>query len=199
MLKQPKVTANANPEMLYAWAFPNPTTFSILPIRSLVKYYLSKSTFSVDPFARNNRWASITNDLSPDTSADFHLDALDFCKLIHIGALDTQAHPRPDLVLFDPPYSLEQCVRAYQSVGRTATMRDTQVFNRWTEHRKLISEFIAPGGIVISFGWNSRGMTATLGFEKIQVMVVCHGSAANDTLVTVDRKRIVTQGAMFQV
>ena len=48
--------------------------------------------------------------------------------------------------------------------------------------------FIIPGGIAISCGWNSIGMGKTHGFEIIEILLVCHGRAHNDTIVTVERK-----------
>ena len=47
------------------------------------------------------------------------------------------------------------------------------------------------GGIVISCGWNTQGMGKQNGFEIIEILLVCHGGAHNDTIVTVERK---TQG-----
>lgn len=64
-----------------AWAMPNSETFSIKPIGNFVKKYLSG--VSVDPFARNKNWFTYTNDLNPNTSAMFHMDAENF--LIYLG------------------------------------------------------------------------------------------------------------------
>lgn len=44
------------------------------------------------------------------------------------------------------------------------------------------------GGIVISFGWNSTGIGKKYGFEKIEILLVAHGSQHNDTIVVVERK-----------
>jgi hypothetical protein len=60
------------------WAMPSAETFSIPPIRDFVRKYLAGSTVSIDPFARNSRLATFTNDLCPDTEAQYHLDAEDF-------------------------------------------------------------------------------------------------------------------------
>jgi hypothetical protein len=46
---------------------------SRVEIGGFVKKYLIKVKVSVDPFARNNRWATYTNDLNPDTAAQTHL------------------------------------------------------------------------------------------------------------------------------
>lgn len=61
---------------------PNADTFSIPPIAGFVQKYLLKSTVSIDPFARNKRWATHTNDLNPETAAEHHMDAGDFLKLM---------------------------------------------------------------------------------------------------------------------
>lgn len=47
---------------------PTKDTFSCKPIGEFVKKYLSKSSSSVDPFARNNTWANYTNDINPNLS-----------------------------------------------------------------------------------------------------------------------------------
>lgn len=57
---------------------PNANTFDIPPIRDFVKYYLARASRSIDPFARNGSLADVTNDLNPDTSAMYHMDAEDF-------------------------------------------------------------------------------------------------------------------------
>lgn len=45
---------------------------------------------SVDPFARDNKHAQLTNDLNPATSAQCHMDAEDFCKQLHAGGVRVQ-------------------------------------------------------------------------------------------------------------
>lgn len=167
--------------MRRVWAMPSRNTFDILPIRALVKGYLNKSKVSVDPFSRNKRWATYTNDLNPNTASDSHLEAGDFLRGL------SQQGVEADLVLFDPPYSLEQCKRSYENVGRVVTMQDTQIWGRWTEHKELIGKLVSQG-IVISCGWNTAGMGLQNGFEIVEILTVCHGGAHNDTIVTVERK-----------
>ena len=45
------------------------------------------------------------------------------------------------------------------------------------------------GGIVLSCGWNSMGIGKTRGFEIIEILLVAHGGAKNDTIVTVEVKK----------
>ena len=37
-------------------------------------------------------------------------------------------------------------------------------------------------------GWNSIGMGKSRGYEIVEILMVCHGRAHNDTLCVVDRK-----------
>ena len=170
------------PKMRRAWAMPNHNTFDVKPIGEFVRWYLNNSKLSIDPFARNKRWATITNDLSPDTQAEFHMEALDFLKMLRGKKV------KADLVIFDPPYSLRQCTEVYKSVGRDVTMRDTQIFGRWTEHKEVICDVLADDGIALSFGWNSQGMGLKNEFNIEEILLVCHGGAHNDTICLAERR-----------
>lgn len=158
------------------WAMPNSDTFSVKPIGEFVQRYLAASRVSVDPFARNKRWATHTNDLNPATQADHHLDAEEFLKILHGGGI------MADLVIFDPPYSPRQISECYKSVGLEVGMKETQSALLYQRVRNAIAPLVREGGIVLSFGWNSVGMGKKHGFEQIEIMLCCHGSAHNDTI-----------------
>lgn len=64
---------------------PNADTFSVKPIGEFVQRYLATSRVSVDPFARNKRWATHTNDLNPATEAEHHMDAEAFLVMLKTG------------------------------------------------------------------------------------------------------------------
>src|SRR5689334_16593750 len=100
------------------WAMPSSDTFDCKPIGELVKRYLADSRVSVDPFARNKRWATHTNDLNPNTAAEHHMDAEAFLRTIAPGTVD--------LAIVDPPYSPRQISEAYAEAGLKAGMKDTQ-------------------------------------------------------------------------
>ena len=169
------------------WAMPSADTFDVEPIGSFVRKYLRTSQVSIDPFSRNRHWATFTNDLNPETSAESHLEAAEFLASLKGKGI------RADLVIFDPPYSLEQCARAYQNVGRHVTMRDTQIFGRWTEHKEICADLLEDNGIFLHFGWHSNGMGLKHGFELIECLVVAHGGAHNDTICIAERKRPKSQ------
>lgn len=164
------------------WAMPAADTFDVPVIGAFVRKYLAGSRISVDPFARNKRWATYTNDINSETSAEYHLEALDFIDRLRILGI------RPDLAIWDPPYSLEQCSRSYKDAGRKVTMQDTQVFGRWTEHRAMLSSMMADDAVVLSFGWNSQGMGRKNGFALEDLLLVCHGGAHNDTICIAERR-----------
>lgn len=163
-----------------ATAQPNRATFSIQPIRDWIYPFSTSLLRSVDPFARNAKLARITNDLDHETSARHHLDAREFLKqLVSDGE-------RADLVFFDPPYSPRQVKECYGRIGRSVGQTDTQNARLYRECRELIDEIVIPGGVVLSFGWNSVGMGT--GWNRISTLLVCHGGAHNDTICVADRK-----------
>ena len=161
------------------WAMPNADTFSVPCMGDFVKRYMKESMISVDPFARNKRWATHTNDINPSTEAEYHMEARDFLRhMVGEGIL-------ADLVIFDPPYSPRQVSEVYSEIGLTATMKDTQTASMKKECRKLIRQICTPGSLVLSFGWNSVGMGA--GWETLEIMLVCHGGDHNDTICIAER------------
>jgi len=175
------------------WAMPNSNTFEVAPIAEFVKKYLRQSKVSVDPFARNNGWATYTNDLNPDTTAQYHMDALDFLnKMLSDGVT-------PDLVIFDPPYSSRQVMEQYQSVGRKVTMQDTQG-KSWSDWKSAIARLCSDGTTVLSFGWSTNGMGKKHGFEILEIMLCAHGGVHNDTICMAERKLDVPfiQNSLFE-
>src|SRR5512133_3868823 len=81
------------------WAMPSADTFSVPPLGDMVKRYLRNATVSVDPCARNKRWATYTNDINPNTEAEYHMEARAFlAEMVRQGIA-------ADLIIFDPPYS----------------------------------------------------------------------------------------------
>jgi hypothetical protein len=62
------------------FSMPSRDTFSIPPISRLLDRRLQNIKVVVDPFARNSKRATITNDLNPLTDATYHLEAVDFLR-----------------------------------------------------------------------------------------------------------------------
>ena len=169
------------------WAMPDSNTFSVPAIGDFVRSYLAFPKVSVDPFARNRRWATYTNDLNPDTEAEYHMDAEQF--LLMLGAKGVRA----DLVIFDPPYSPRQISECYKSVGLTVGMKETQSALLYQRVRNAIMPILTEDAVVLSFGWNSVGMGKKHGFEITEIMLCCHGGAHNDTICMAEKRIPIAQ------
>lgn len=177
------VALDTIPQFSRAWHIANADTLNCPPIGYWVKYFLRNSFCSVDPFARNCRLATWRNDLSPDTAAEWHMDALDFLLMLGRDGV------RCDLAIFDPPYSRNQVKDVYQGIGRSYGIKDSQDHTtNWQVERDALDAIMEPSGIVLGMGWNSNGMTLARGYALENVLLVAHGGASNDTICIAERK-----------
>jgi len=164
------------------WCMPSADTFSMIPVKKLLDKYIHSGQTIVDPFARNSTIATISNDLNPTTSARYHMDAISFVDML------ISQNIQCDVVLFDPPYSPRQVSEVYQSIGIKTTSEHTQTARLYKQVKFRLARVLKPGGISISFGWNSIGFGKKLGFKIIEIKLISHGGAHNDTIVTVEEK-----------
>jgi hypothetical protein len=153
---------------------PNKYTFALSSARNLLLEEMSGEY--VDPFAGMNSPAHITNDINADCPTTFHRDATEFLESLQTNAFDG--------ALFDPPYSAFQVVKSY-GLRSDGEPRLEQLHSRCKDD---LSRLVRPGGKVICFGWNSSGMGEKRGFLLQRVLLICHGGAHNDTIVTVETK-----------
>jgi len=180
----------SKPVIHRCWTMPNHDTFSVKPIGEFVQRYLTNSKCSIDPFARNKRWATHTNDLNPATEAEYHLDAEEFCKTLAARGVNNV-----DLVLFDPPYSPRQISECYSQIGRECSTKDTQNAALYKRVRDAMMPLLTPAAIVLSFGWNSFGwnsigMGQGRSFTQLEIMLCCHGGAHNDTICLAEQRAV---------
>ena len=144
------------------------------PVQELLKRYQAGEMWA-DPFAGENSPAQLSNDIE-GRGARFQLDGLEFLKSLESKSLKG--------VLFDPPYSVEQCLRKYTPKhGGTAGRAEY-----WAKCKDEIARITYLGSTVISFGWDSTGMGKKRGFEIVEIVLLCHGACHNDTIITVERK-----------
>lgn len=169
------------------WSMPSADTFSIGPVAALLDRVLAGCQAIVDPFARNSTRGTFRNDLNPTTTAQHHLNAVDFLDMLTMQGITA------DAVLFDPPYSPRQISEVYASVGLTATTEDTQNARLYRIVKARLSLLLKAGGVAICCGWNSGGLGGP-SYVLEEVLLVPHGSAHNDTIVTVERKQ---QGSLI--
>jgi hypothetical protein len=165
------------------WAMPSADTFSVPAMGEFVKSYLRKSKVSIDPFARNKRWATYTNDLNPETEAEHHMLALDFLKMLRDKGVQA------DLVIFDPPYTINQVKVAYESFGAGVfTSYDAHNAVRWTDEKEVVYDLLVPGGVFLQFGYNSCGLGKNGNCKIEEILLVAHGPAHYDTISMAERK-----------
>lgn len=161
-----------------AWAMPSPHTFSIAPIADLLDRWLPKDVNTIiDPFSGDSTRAGVRNDLR---------DGLEACEWLTKIAETKQMF---NAALVDPPYSPRQISECYKGVGRKVTQTDTQTAALYKRVKTYLDTLLVPGGIAICFGWNSVGFGKARNYKLLEVLLVCHGGAHNDTIVTVEVKK----------
>lgn len=124
----------------------------------------------IDPFARYCKWGTITNDIDSNMPTDYHLDALDFLKIMKTNSAK--------ILLFDPPFSERQASRYEGGITNLYTKADGTF-------KKIMNEcdrIIKPGGILIKLGYNSSRPSKN--FELIKLDLVNFGGSRNDVIVS---------------
>lgn len=112
----------------------------------------------------------LRNDLNPDRDADLHVDVCEIAKHVEPGSVDT--------VVFDPPFDDEQAEDKYDSLRADDVLAAFEQFN----------ELVRPGGCVITFGWNSWGMSSHPSFVREETVLFQRGPCLRDVIATVDRR-----------
>jgi len=129
----------------------SPWTFEVPQIKEIVEQWLHGEVLNAcaGKTKLDHDGAIHRNDIDPDRDADTHYDVREIDE--HLK------HERFDTVVFDPPYTKEMAERHYNGnhIGR-----------KW-EPRGSIANVTAPGGHVLTFGYNSDGFDGWTGWERI--------------------------------
>ena len=169
------------------WAMPNKFTFKIKPIKKIVEKYIKEAKIIIDPFANQCKYGTIRNDLNPEFDTNYHLDALKFLKLMKSNSAD--------LVLYDPPYSIHQAAICYNKFGQDKLKQSVANMGYWGNCKNEVTRILKINGIVIICSWSSNGIGINRGFEMLEILLVPHGGSKNDTIVTVEKKKIEIEKA----
>ena len=65
-------------------------------------------------------------------------------------------------------------------------MQDTQNAALYARARRELDRILKPGGIALSFGWQSSGFGKH--YTTLEILLVQHGGAHNDTICVAQRK-----------
>jgi len=164
-------------KMEYTWAMPNKWTFEIEPIKKFIARYLIQNAYWIDPFCGNSKLAAIRNDLCDPSAEDSHI------------WLDTFKDYQFDGAFFDPPYSMEQVKRSYNSCGLKYWQKEHgNQSGNFPKIKDKLSQIVKPEGYILSFGWNSSGMGKKRGFMKKEILLVAHGGNRHDTICISEQK-----------
>jgi 23S rRNA G2069 N7-methylase RlmK/C1962 C5-methylase RlmI len=164
------------------FSMPNSNTFSLPPVAALLARHVNGGV-TVDPFSRSSKIASLRNDIDPKADTEYHLDAIEFLDTLIGQGIEA------DVVLLDPPYSPRQMSEAYKNAGRKVGMTETQNARLYKEAKDRLTHLLKSGGTAVCCGWNSMGFGLKRNFEMEEILMVTHGAARNDTIVTVERKK----------
>jgi hypothetical protein len=131
---------------------------------------------ALDPFARNCNWAfPMTNDINPNTRANYNLEAEDFLRIAEEGET------------LDPPFSDRQAKDKYGTSNLYASDGA-----KMTRISRSLGRCIKPGGYIIKAGYNTNRPSPA--FTLVEVAIVSLGGNRNDVLFSVWKK---TQHEIF--
>jgi hypothetical protein len=149
----------------------NKYTFKSTPVRIIVEKLAEGRTLNLFAGKTKLNIDEVRNDLDPTMNAEYHLDAYDFV---------TQYKGEPfNTVLLDPAYSIRKSIELYHG----------NKMSKFNAIKNTLSALLTDRGLVITFGYHSISMGATRGFQLERVIILCHGGATHDTIISVERKQ----------
>jgi hypothetical protein len=159
--------SDGSARMLSRW------TFDYTPARRIVREYLNGRVLNAcaGETVLQHDGEIVRNDLNPerpqlDTAHD-------------VTELASHFEPRSfDTILFDPPFDEKQAETKYDGLHAMDVYTALEQFH----------ELTAPGGHVVTFGWNSWGMTTFGAFERVETRLLQRGPIHRDVIVSVDRR-----------
>jgi hypothetical protein len=114
----------------------------------------------------------IRNDLNPDMNADYHMDALEFVKQWAEGC----NNPKFNTVILDPPYALRKSMTKYNGF----------ISSPFNQIKNKLLDIIEPNSIIMTMGYHSNSMGKTRGFKQEHILLMSHGGAIHDTILTLE-------------
>ena len=111
-------------------------------------------------------------DLDENMPADYYMDAYEFVvKCVNEGV-------KFDTIILDPPWNYRKAREKYE--GRW--------IGKLTKVKNLIPQILNDNGVVISWGYDTVGMSKSRGFKKVAICLVCQNGDHNDFMGLVEEK-----------
>lgn len=108
-------------------------------------------------------------DINKEMIADYYGDAYEFIK---------NTNMKFDTIILDPPYNLRKSREKYEG----------KYIGSFTKIKNELSKILNENGKIITFGYDSTGMSKIRGFEKIAICLVCHSGDHNDTICIIEKR-----------
>lgn len=145
-------------------------TFRVKDIRNFVEENVHGKVLNLFCGTTELNVDEIRNDIDEKIEADYNKEALDFVRNWKGGKFDS--------VILDPPYSYRKSMEYYNGHRNS----------KFKQLKDIIPDILNPGGVVITFGYQSISMGKCRGFKLLKVGIFCHGGAYHDTIASVEEK-----------
>lgn len=110
-------------------------------------------------------------DLSDEFHPDYCMDAFDFVLYAKDNGI------KYDTIILDPPYSLRKSMEKYNG----------KICSTFNKIKNELPYILNNKGRVITFGYTSVCMGKSRGFQKEEVLLVCHGGSHHDTVCVIEQ------------
>jgi hypothetical protein len=153
-------------------AKPNTWTFQNDAVRKFVQERLSGRVLNL--FAGKTKLHHddeiIRVDLDEERDADHYFDAIEVRDRFGGQSFDT--------VVLDPPFSVQQSRKRYNGRYR----------GHFTHVKDEVAKVVRPGGRTLTFGYHSRAMGPSRGFNREELAVFDHGGRFRAMLGVVEQR-----------
>lgn len=138
----------------------------------------------IDVFARNQNFATITNDMDPQFKTTYNMEANECLELLHREYGDESV----DIIVFDPPYSSKMLKQHYGGIG--ADLEQWHCQTPWVRAKKAAAKLLKVGGYFIHLGWHTKGLGTQRGFDIIDGAIFSNvgTGSTNDIIMIVEQK-----------
>ena len=159
-------------EFKYFQQPPKKYTFEMPQVRKWVEYQCEGTVLNLFAGPTKLSVNEVRVDADQKMPADYHMDCREFVEYA------TQEKMKFDTVIMDPPYTWRKSKEMYNGnmIGQLPRLKN-----------ELIS-ILSKGAKVLHFGYDTVGMGAGRGFDKVGVALICHGGDSKDTLCLVEKK-----------
>lgn len=111
------------------------------------------------------------NEYRIDLNDEFKPDYVGDCYEFVLYAIEKKI--KFDTIIFDPPYNLRKSREKYG---------ENRYIGSLTKLKNILPRILNLNGWVLSYGYDSVGMSKSRGFKKISICLVCHNGDHNDTI-----------------